>query len=908
MPAQICITSTRMLVTVFCLSLFFTAQPAFAQVTVARLTSENWATFVPKGKEVDAIYGDYVIQNKHVRAVIAMPKSTRNANMTVRNIGGCLIDFVDRQHESDQLSAFYAGKRLYRFRSWTVQVDGKTVDLTKQPSFTGKSASITVSAEATDSTPAVDVTYSLHPKFKFINITRKFKNESKKLIAVRLEDDLRVDGAKSFVDKEGNFTRSKEWIEKSSNGVHAVYTIQDAYWKQAYAFTSFEFIKGDIVQRTIQSNSNARTSSLRYLDKEKNNRVRIKPGESFAMSVQIHVGKNLVAMYPRLFPLMKSGPLDMPARETTIEVVDNQNQRLDAAIHFTDLERYTAEGEKTTTPIGWMTVSAKEPTPVVMLPFKYQVKVVVNGRQVLNDYRLPQNFGKTRGIVIKLKDYATGYVQGEFVDGKGKPLPCKVQFISADQTPTPQFAPSSAEFAVGNLRYAPKGVFRQALQAGKYKVIVSRGPEYDALFTEVTVEPGKAAVIKAALKRVVQTPGWVSCDFHSHSSPSGDNTGSQLGRVLNLVCEQIEFGPCTEHNRIDSYQSHIDRLGIGAYFSSVTGMELTGKPLPLNHQNTFPLKHKPHTQDGGGPVTDKNIETQIERLALWDNNSEKLIQQDHPDIGNLFYDKNGDGVLDKGFKFSIPYIDAMEIHPIFLEATIPKGKKFESRSHRVFNWLQILNQGHRITGVVNTDAHYNEHGSGGLRIWVKSPTDEPSKIKTLDIVHAVENRQVMMSNGPYLEVTAHHAVSNEFAPIVHVGSDLPAKSGFVNLHVKVQCPNWIDINHVVVLANGRPLKEFTFSRKTHPEKFGKGVIKFDQTLSLQLKKDTHLIVLATHTEKKLGELMGPFWGKHAPTAISNPIFVDVDGNGFQPNKDTLGHPLPVKRGTRKAQQKKPFNI
>jgi hypothetical protein len=26
----------------------------------------------------------------------------------------------------------------------------------------------------------------------------------------------------------------------------------------------------------------------------------------------------------------------------------------------------------------------------------------------------------------------------------------------------------------------------------------------------------------------------------------------------------------------------------------------------------------------------------------------------------------------------------------------------------------------------------------------------------------------------------------------------------------------------------------------------------------------------------------------------NPVFVDVDGGGFKANRDTLGHPLPVK--------------
>jgi hypothetical protein len=30
-----------------------------------------------------------------------------------------------------------------------------------------------------------------------------------------------------------------------------------------------------------------------------------------------------------------------------------------------------------------------------------------------------------------------------------------------------------------------------------------------------------------------------------------------------------------------------------------------------------------------------------------------------------------------------------------------------------------------------------------------------------------------------------------------------------------------------------------------------------------------------------------------PVAFTNPIYVDTDGNGFEPSGDNLGHPLPV---------------
>ena len=78
-----------------------------------------------------------------------------------------------------------------------------------------------------------------------------------------------------------------------------------------------------------------------------------------------------------------------------------------------------------------------------------------------------------------------------------------------------------------NLAYTANGKFKTPLAAGTYDIIVSHGPEYDAVFTKLEVEAGKTAELKVSLKHSVKTPGWVSSDFHSHSSPSGDNTGSQ---------------------------------------------------------------------------------------------------------------------------------------------------------------------------------------------------------------------------------------------------------------------------------------------------------------------------------------------------------------------------------------------
>ncbi|MGI9466220.1 MAG: hypothetical protein ACR2OA_03765 [Rubripirellula sp.] len=60
-----------------------------------------------QGKEIDWIDGDYVLRNDQVIAVIARPSAQRHANMTVRSVGACIIDFTRSDVESDQLSCYY---------------------------------------------------------------------------------------------------------------------------------------------------------------------------------------------------------------------------------------------------------------------------------------------------------------------------------------------------------------------------------------------------------------------------------------------------------------------------------------------------------------------------------------------------------------------------------------------------------------------------------------------------------------------------------------------------------------------------------------------------------------------------------------------------------------------------------
>lgn len=824
-------------------------KPPAGRVEVAVLDEPTWSAFAPEGKEVDAIYGDLVLRNDQLSAVIAAPLATRHANLTVKDIGGALIDLTNRSDNADQLLALYPGGRGIPFRTWTVlDQDGREIPLAGP--YKGRAAAVVMRASGEDGKPEVTTTYRLEQESPVLTLETVYRNAGTAPITVNLQDELR-------------FGSGKEDLDTAPNGTADLYWTEDRYWGQGYA------VRGS--DRKVQSNT-AGTTSLKYVDGDQKSAATLAPGESVRLVRTIAAGKTA---WDARAPLTPAAEVPVP-----FAIVDGAGQPVGGA--RLEIRRLEAS-------LGSVQVDPFGKARLMLEPGDYVGRATVHGTAIADETKFTIGGGGAQPVAVLLPSYRPGMVVARITDADGGKIPCKVEFVG-DGVPNPDFGPETAEFAVKNLRYTPDGTFQQPLAPGRYQVIVSHGPEFDALFQDLEVRPGETAVVSGSLVRSVSTPGWISSDFHSHSSPSGDNTSSQLGRVLNLVCEHLEFAPCTEHARIATYQPHIDSLGIGKFLSSVEGIELTGSPLPLNHHNAFPLHHHPHRQNGGGPTTDADPQTQIERLALWDDRSEKLIQQNHPDIGWLFFDKDGDGHHDGGYSRGFAFMDVMEVHPIDTIGVLKSETKEADKPihNTIVNWLQLLNQGQKIYGVVNTDAHYNFHGSGGLRNWVQSPTDDPAAIKPLDVVHASEQGRLIMSNGPYLELSCQ----GDDGKSVTAGESLQAKT--LKLKIRVQCPNWHDIDRVFVLVNGRLPKGFDLTRATHPDKFGAATVKFDQILTLPLESDAHVIVVAIGENGVLGPVMGPAWGKQKPTAVSNPIFVDFDGNGFQPNRDTLGYPLPVK--------------
>jgi hypothetical protein len=269
-----------------------------------------------------------------------------------------------------------------------------------------------------------------------------------------------------------------------------------------------------------------------------------------------------------------------------------------------------------------------------------------------------------------------------------------------------------------------------------------------------------------------------------------------------------------------------------------------------------------------------------------------------------FIDRDGDGQADGGFHGLATLIDGIETQN-GSSTDLLSGQPFrigrdalgkESVAHiREFIWLQMLNRGHRYAAMAVCDAHSVwGNGVGGWRMFMPGASDEPAKIDWRENSRHAKAGHSILTTGPFLTVRTDSGAGP---------GDSVRASGGVKLFVKVQCTDWIDIDRVQVLVNGRAVPSLNFTRAKDAVMFKDGVVKFDETVAVPLSEDAHLIVVACAENSDLSIGYGTSsQAKVKPFAYHNPIFVDVDGHGFTPNGDTLGWPLPTKLSVEQAKQ------
>jgi hypothetical protein len=455
-----------------------------------------------------------------------------------------------------------------------------------------------------------------------------------------------------------------------------------------------------------------------------------------------------------------------------------------------------------------------------------------------------------------------GRLHVEVVDENDDPTPARLTVVGYDPSPERVLTSSvvSANDTVTNFAFdqtkdkipggltrteyiGPSGVREIDLEPGSYQVVVSRGTEYSAFKTGVVaITGGVTTAVNAKIGHVIDTPGFISSDYHTHMIDSPDSRISMANRCLSMAGEGLDNIVATDHSVITNLSPKIAEIGLTPFLHATPGEEVT--TFDTGHYNSYPQGLNPSraqtrgSTDWAAPAPPGEDFPSFGNYILSPAQIDALVQAD-PDnagLGTITQINHIDSHflplridtsqepphanLDPG-DFSGPGGSPGPSNPLFfrLDPSIPEfyhhfpalelwngsttGAQHEFLDLRIGIWMNQLNQGLISTAIADTDTHtLHDLNSGGGRTWTPSSTDAPAGILDSEIASAVAAGKAVGGQGIYVQAALSAASTGETADF-GLGSATLVKTtdGSVDLDIDVQAPVWAPYDRIEIYMN-----------------------------------------------------------------------------------------------------------
>lgn len=239
------------------------------------------------------------------------------------------------------------------------------------------------------------------------------------------------------------------------------------------------------------------------------------------------------------------------------------------------------------------------------------------------------------------------------------------------------------------------------------------------------------------------------------------------------------------------------------------------------------------------------------------------------------------------------------------------------------DWMKILDTltlpGHRMIGTANSDSHEPEKEEpGSPRTYVGVPNDDPSQVLPEDISRAFrETGDVLMSNGPFMRLTT--TGSNEARGF---GGIVSAQDGAVTVNVHLESASWVDMDLVRIYQDGKLVhEERVDGAGKHDLEPIELEVAIDGWYTVEVLGNDSLFPVVYPNEipplqftDVIGALGASFGlgGNDAllpdrlfpttPYAMSNPVWLDADGDGEIAPKGVLPNPAELSTALDDAQR------
>ena len=470
-----------------------------------------------------------------------------------------------------------------------------------------------------------------------------------------------------------------------------------------------------------------------------------------------------------------------------------------------------------------------------------------------------------------------GQVRVAVRDETGHPAPGKVTFFGLHPTPSPYFRPNDPVKSSLRWERVKNSVFpgladlELELPVGTYLVSASRGPEHTLDQTVVEVFADQPTQLHFLVDRVVDTKGLVAVDAHMHTLHS-DGSVTPEERVVSLVAEGIEVAVATDHFfRLDLTPA-VDAAGLQDYLKAIAGSEISIRN-PLDYEYTLDFSIWPL---GPGESGWSAVETLAEEVAPIFEATRKrypdaLIQINHPRRGpweylvNYELDPESAATAREGFWTGFDLLEVLN------------GPSLETsnNSETVNDWLNLLARGFFYPATASSDAHHIDGNSPGYsRTYAYVDDRDLNEVDIADVVESLKSGRSFVTNGPIVELT----VNESYLP----GDTLSAIDGEVEIHFEVRAAPWILVEEARVYVNREIVRVLPVEAGADP------VRRLVADVRLELEDDAFIVVEVMGAGSLYPVVQEKSWtGLQAdavtPYALTNPVFVDVDGNGrFDP--------------------------
>ena len=493
---------------------------------------------------------------------------------------------------------------------------------------------------------------------------------------------------------------------------------------------------------------------------------------------------------------------------------------------------------------------------------------------------------KTAGARVLPQLAPVGTLGFEVLDAATQqPMPARLTLIGVHGTPDPQFTTNDIGRQEGdtvttyNRLMSATGTGAVRVPLGTYDIYVSRGPEWELYIARAVHITATGTEVRTTLRHVVDTTGWVSADFHVHSACSPDSHVPLRDRVYEFVSDGVDMIVATDHNVVCDYAPIIAELGIGHYLTSATGDELT--TAGWGHFGAFPMPQS-ESRAGHGAVHISGRTPAELFLAAHQISPGTLVNVHHPRIDSeigYFTMTRFQPRLDRADnpRFSFDF-DAVEVLNGYQDAEI------NHIDQMIDDWLSLINHGHLVTATGNSDTHHLNYNLGGYpRNYVHVPDDRLEAVTPLQVAAAVKAHHSFFTTAPFVRLTVNGAGIGDFVRV---------PGGKAHLELEVEAAPWVTVSMVTLYLNGQDYKKFPVPRSTQ-------VMRFKLALDLVVKRDSYIVVRVDGDQP-----MAPVIGDRRrfdvrPLALTNPIFLDMDGDGaftpLFPHGHRVGGAIPVLR-------------